>query len=115
MQKNMSSKRDLPPDDGRHAAVDHRDILLRNLGYRGEEVLRNAESQYPSQARLVVLRLGGLLASGEIAEQIDGGRLLALFRSVGINVRMDTKINVEQDGKLVSLSDKLGMDKGDEQ
>jgi len=30
-----------------------------------------------------------------------------LFRSVGLNVRMETKINVEQDGKFVSLSDKL--------
>jgi len=38
---------------------------------------------------------------------MDGGQLLALFRSVGINVRMETKINVEQEGKFVSLSDKL--------
>jgi len=30
-----------------------------------------------------------------------------LFRSVGINVRMQTKINVEQDGEFVSLADKL--------
>ena len=34
-------------------------------------------------------------------------KLLALFRSVGLNVRMDTKINVEQDGKFVSLSDRF--------
>jgi len=32
---------------------------------------------------------------------------LALFRGVGINVRMKNKINVEKDGKFVSLSDKL--------
>ena len=32
---------------------------------------------------------------------------MALFRAVGINVRMKNKINVEKDGKFVSLSDKL--------
>ena len=41
-------------------------------------------------------------------ESLDGGNLLALFRGVGLNVRMKTKINVEKDGKFVSLSDKLG-------
>jgi len=49
-----------------------------------------------------------LISSGDITEVLDGGNLLELFRSVGINVRMKTKINVEKDGKFVSLSDKLG-------
>jgi len=115
MQKNISSQGAGPEAaEESPAPVSYRDVLLRSLGYRGEEVLRNAESQFPGQAPVVVRKLGELLASGEINEQIDGGRLLALFRSIGINVRMDTKINVEKDGKLVSLSDKLGMEKGDE-
>ena len=84
-----------------------RDILVKNLGYRGLEVLQNAETQFPSETKIVVEKLGELLESGEIDEEIDGGKLLALFRSVGINVRMETKINIEQDGKFVSLSDKL--------
>ncbi|HIH68590.1 MAG TPA: double-stranded DNA-binding protein, partial [Candidatus Nitrosotenuis sp.] len=41
-------------------------------------------------------------------------QLLALFRSVGIHVRMQTKINIEQDGKFVSLSDKLGKGESNE-
>ena len=84
-----------------------REILVKNLGYRGLEVLQNAESQFPSETKIVVEKLGELLYSGEVSEEIDGGKLLALFRSVGINVRMQTKINVEQDGKFISLSDKL--------
>jgi len=48
-----------------------------------------------------------LILSGDITEVLDGGNLLALFQSIGINVRMKTKINVEKDGKFVSLSDKL--------
>ncbi len=84
-----------------------REILVKNLGYRGLEVLQNAESQFPSETKIVVEKLGELLYSGEVREEIDGGKLLALFRSVGINVRMQTKINVEQDGEFISLSDKL--------
>ena len=84
-----------------------REVLIKRLGYRGLEVLQNAESQFPSDTRIVVEKLGELLNSGEINEEIDGGKLLVLFRSVGINVRMENKINVEQDGKFVSLSDKL--------
>ena len=54
------------------------------------------------------LKLSELISSGEIKETLDGGNLLPLFRAVGLNVRMKTKINVEKDGKFVSLSDKLG-------
>jgi DNA-binding TFAR19-related protein (PDSD5 family) len=71
------------------------------------EVLQNAEYQFPNETKMVVDKLGELMQSGELTEEIDGGKLLALFRSVDINVRMETKINVEQDGKFVSLSDKL--------
>lgn len=85
----------------------YRDIVVGRLGYRGMEVLQNAERQYPNDTKLVIEKLGQLIHSGEINEEIDGGKLLALFRSVGINVRMETKINVAQDGKFVSLSDKL--------
>jgi len=66
---------------------------------------------------MVVEKLAELITSGEITEILDGGKLLMLFRSIGLNIRMETKINVEQDGKFVSLSDKLSnrsLDDGDE-
>jgi DNA-binding TFAR19-related protein (PDSD5 family) len=71
------------------------------------EVLQNAERQYPNEAKLVIDKLGQLIHGGEIDEEIDGGKLLALFRSVGVNVRMETKIKIEKEGKFVSLSEKL--------
>jgi len=108
MEKNIALKQRLEevpiPKKTQPSA---RETLVKNLGYRGLEVLQNAESQFPSETKIVVEKLGELLYSGEVSEEIDGGKLLALFRSVGINVRMQTKINVEQDGELVSLSDKL--------
>ena len=109
MEKNIASKQ--KQEETTTTATEKpptaREVLLKRLGYRGLEVLQNAESQFPSDTKIVVEKLGELLTSGEINEEIDGGKLLVLFRSVGINVRMDTKINVEQDGKFVSLSDKL--------
>ena len=110
MQKNISLKQE---SDKTEEKVDEkptetpRDFLIKVLGFRGLEVLENAESQFPNETKLVVGKLSELIKSGEIAETLDGGKLLALFRSIGLNIRMATKINVEQDGKFVSLSDKL--------
>jgi len=43
----------------------------------------------------------------EIKDRISGRELLTLFRSVGVNVRINTTIQIEDHGKLVSLQDKL--------
>ncbi|MFN3655049.1 MAG: DNA-binding protein [Candidatus Nitrosotenuis sp.] len=107
MKKNIFSQKQKEQLKTDAKPVSYRDIVVSRLGYRGMEVLQNAESQFPNEAKLVIEKLGQLIHSGEINEEIDGGKLLALFRSVGINVRMATKINIEQDGKFVSLSDKL--------
>ncbi len=84
-----------------------RDILVRRLGHRGLEVLQNAEAQFPKETKIVVEKLSELISTGEINEQIDGGKLLLLLRSVGLNVRVKTKISIEEDGKFISLSEKL--------
>ncbi len=95
MEKNIAIKHKQEDTTPQQKQLTAREILVKNLGYRGLEVLQNAESQFPSDTKIVVEKLGELLNSGEINEEIDGGKLLALFRSVGINVRMENKINVE--------------------
>jgi len=84
-----------------------RAIVVKTLGHRGLEVLGNAEYQFPNETKLLIEKLAELITLGEINEILDGGKLLTLFRAIGINVRMETKISVEHDGKFVSLSDKL--------
>ena len=71
------------------------------------EVIQNAESKFHNESKIVIEKLGELIASGDINEILDGGKLLVLFRSVGINVRIQNKISVEQDGKFVSITDKF--------
>jgi len=115
MQKNISSRQNLPPESTKKIIPPNpRNVLINILGFRGLEVLENAESQFPNETKIIVEKLSELIKTGEINETIDGGKLLTLFRSVGINVRMETKINIEQDGKFVSLSDKLSSQSSDD-
>ena len=109
MQKNLSSQQeqDKITSSQKDNKPSSREIVIKQLGYRGLEVLQNAEHQFPKETQIVLLKLSELILSGDITEVLDGGNLLALFRSIGINVQMKTKINVEKDGKFVSLSDKL--------
>ena len=110
MQKNISTKQEAEPtpDAEKEKVLENpRDSLIKILGFRGLEVLQNAESQFPNETKMIIEKLSELIKTGEINESIDGGKLLTLFRSVGIHVRIATKINVEQDGKFVSLTDKL--------
>ena len=111
MQKNISSqekqKESEQKSDTTKEQITSRDYVVKNLGYRGMEVLQNAESQFPNEAKIIIEKLGELIVSGDINEILDGGKLLVLFRSVGINIRMQNKINVEKDGKFVSITDKF--------
>ena len=84
-----------------------REIINSYLYNRGEEVLNLSESQFPIQTRAIVKKIIELIKVGEINQRISGGELLALFRSVGMNVRVNTSIRIEDHGKLVSFSDKL--------
>jgi len=118
MQKNISTKQEI--EKTQELAKDKpqenpRDLLVNRLGFRGLEVLENAESQFPNETKMIVGKLSELIKTGEINEVIDGGKLLTLFRSIGISVRMATKINIEQDGKFVSLSDKLSNQSSDDE
>ena len=117
MQKNISSRDESvkTPETSEEKTVNPRDVLIKQLGFRGLEVLTNAESQFPNETKMVIVKLSELIKSGELNESLDGGKLLGLFRSIGLSVRMNTKINIQQDGKFVSLTDKLSnKSKGDE-
>ena len=84
-----------------------RDIVLGVLYSRGDEVLKLAYEQFPSQTEAIVAKIAQLVLTGELTERISGGELLSLFRSVGLRVRVDTTIKVEDDGKFIPLSEKF--------
>jgi DNA-binding TFAR19-related protein (PDSD5 family) len=116
MQQNISSLKQTPPaaEPEKKETKNPRDVVLGFLGFRGEEVLENTEHQFPKEAKSIITQLAQLIKTGELNEKMDGGELLSLLRSIGLPVRMNTKINVEQDGKFVSLSDKISSKNNDD-
>jgi DNA-binding TFAR19-related protein (PDSD5 family) len=102
MQEKMKANKEhanLPKTD--------REFISSYLYDRGEEVLNVSESQFPIQTRAIISKIVELIKAGEIKQRISGGELLSLFRSVGMNIRLNTSIRVEDHGNLVSISDKL--------
>ena len=87
--------------------IDDKQILLKYLYDRGDEVLELAELQFPVQTKIIINRIVDLIKSGEINSLISGGEMLAIFRSVGLRIRVDTNIRIEEHGKLISFGEKL--------
>ena len=118
MKKNLSIQNQSSeniPEESKKPKFSLRDYVVNNLGYRGMEVLQNAEYQFPNESKIIIEKLGELISSGDINETLDGGKLLVLFRSVGLSVRMENKINVEKDGKFISIADKFKKTNNDDQ
>ena len=110
MQKNLSMQdqsSETTNEENQKPKFSLRDYVVNSLGHRGMEVLQNAEYQFPNEAKIIIEKLGELISSGDINETLDGGKLLVLFRSVGLSIRMENKINVEKDGEFVSIADKF--------
>ncbi len=116
MQRNISSQKQTAPleESEEKETKSPREVVVNYLGFRGVEVLENAETQFPKDTKSIVEQLAKLIQSGELDEKMDGGQLLAVFRSIGLRVRMNTTINIEQDGKFVSLSEKLSSSKNND-
>ncbi|MDP8888471.1 MAG: double-stranded DNA-binding protein [Thermoproteota archaeon] len=100
MEKAKASRQQPQPKSSR-------EIVSAYIYDRADEVLDLAYRQYPVQTEAIVTKIARLILSGEITSRISGGELLMLFRSVGLNIRVNTTIKVEDDGKLISFSEKL--------
>ena len=118
MQKNLSMRDQSSEnitEENEKPKSSLRDHVVNSLGHRGMEVLQNAEYQFPNESKIIIEKLGELISSGDINETLDGGKLLVLFRSVGLGIRMENKINVEKDGKFISIADKFKKSNNDDE
>ena len=111
MQRMMKQKKENIEKDIKKREPSEREILLSYLYDRGDEVLNLAESQFPSETRAIINRIVELINSGEINRKISGGELLSLFRTIGINVKINTTIKIEEHGKYMSFAEKLKQNK----
>ncbi len=93
--------------------ISNKEILLSYLYDRGDEVLSLAEIQFPSQTKILINKIVELIKYGEINRKISGGELLSVFRSIGLNIRINTSIKIEDHGKFVSFSERLKQSNND--
>ena len=111
MKRMIKLKKEKMEKDVRKHEPSEREILLSYLYDRGDEVLNLAELQFPVETRAITNRIVELINIGEINRKISGGELLSLFRSLGLNVKINTTIKIEEHGKYVSFAEKLKQNK----
>ena len=92
-------------------APDPKEVLNRIFVDRAWEVFEVARRQYPRVTQTLQDELVRLILSGKLKEQITGEQLLWLFRKMGLDVRMETKIRILESGELKTIAEKL---KGEE-
>jgi len=83
------------------------EVVYSYLTERAPEVMRAAEQQFPKETQYVKLGLYKMIKKGLLSEKIDGGTLLALFRTLGLNVYIETSVKFVEHGKVKSLAEKL--------
>jgi DNA-binding TFAR19-related protein (PDSD5 family) len=84
-----------------------RDILKTILVGRAWEVLNAAAAQFPEPTRALEAELARLVHEGRLKGPVTAEQLMWLFRSLGLDVRLETKIQVLESGELKSLADKF--------
>jgi programmed cell death protein 5 len=84
-----------------------RDILKTILVGRAWEVLDAAAVQFPEPTRMLEAELAKLVREGRLKGPVTAEQLLWLFRSLGFDVRLETKIQVLESGEMKSLADKF--------
>lgn len=100
-------------EEEKRKAVNHkqpqppRETLRTILVGRAWEVLDAAERQFPAQTHMLERELAKLVQAGRLKGPIGAEQLLWLFRSLGMDVRLETKIQIMESGELKSLASKL--------
>jgi DNA-binding TFAR19-related protein (PDSD5 family) len=104
MQRTLAAKKQQsePP---KRATTEQ--ILQKVFVGRAWEVYEATKRQYPQIAGRLFQELAHLVETGRLAGQITGEQLYGLLRQIGLDVRLDTKIQVLEHGELKSVADKF--------
>jgi DNA-binding TFAR19-related protein (PDSD5 family) len=104
MQRRMTAKQ---KGETAPTKLEPRQILERVFVGRAWEVYHAARSQYPGIADQIFQELAALVQTGRLQGKITGEQLFGLLRQIGLDVRLDTKIQVLEHGELKSIADKF--------
>jgi len=105
-KKLKEYQRKLTPRADRPKTLNQQEVLDKIFRDRAWEVFNTAIQQFPeamSKVRDVLIKLA---SSGRLTE-VTGEELYLFLRKVGLDVRLDTKINYASHGELKSLEEKM--------
>ncbi len=105
LRRQLQKKEEAKTEEER--AETPRKILSRFFVGRAWEVFNAANEQYPQAASHIEKTLAKLIQEGKIKNQISGEELYGLFRTLGLRVKLQTRIQVLEHGKIKSLEDKI--------
>ena len=105
MQKRLNAKQEQnPAASGKLEPVR---VLEKVFVGRAWEVYYATRQQYPTIADQLFQELAELIRLGRVKGQITGEQLYGLLRQIGLDVRLETKIQVLDHGELKSIADKF--------
>jgi DNA-binding TFAR19-related protein (PDSD5 family) len=104
MQKMISAKQQSQATANK---LDPSSVLQKVFVGRAWEVYYAAKQQYPGIAEQILHELAVLVQNGRLKGQITGEQLYGLLRQIGMDVRLETKIQVLEHGELKSIADKF--------
>lgn len=87
--------------------INPHEVLDRVFVDRAWEVFNAAKAQYPEVAQYIENVLVKLILEGKIREKITGEELYGLFLRLGYKVRLQTRINILEHGRIKSLEEKI--------
>jgi DNA-binding TFAR19-related protein (PDSD5 family) len=105
MQRRLSAKQQSPPVEDEK--TDPAKVLGSVFVGRAWEVYHAARQQYPAIADQIFRELADLVRSGRLKGPITGEQLFGLLREIGLDVRLETKIQVFDHGELKPLAEKF--------
>jgi DNA-binding TFAR19-related protein (PDSD5 family) len=74
---------------------------------RAWEVFEAAKLQYPEEMKRIENVLVKLISEGKIREKISGEELYSFFHQLGFRIKLETRIQFIEHGKLKSLEEKM--------
>ena len=100
LQKKLASKKQTTE------TIDADQVLNRIFQGRAWEVFNAASYQFP-HPMIEVKEILVKLALSEKLKTVTGEQLYLFLRKLGLKVKLNTKINIESHGKLISLEEKM--------
>ncbi len=107
MQKRLKARERKKEEKKEEEKADPEEVLSRFLVGRGCEVLYAARQQFPQITKQIEKALVDAIFTEKIKKKITGEELNWLFRSLGLRVKLKTRIQVLEHGELKSLEEKF--------